>query len=274
MSVDARIRKGLTMIEKELPEVDTLDSSKNLERDTRRGDRRRRALIAAAAAVLVAGGVYGVTRANSDTTNQPAHRPSTSTPQAYRDDGATKPPGRYRMLVGVDDAGAPIDADFTFYGVWEGGGDPVYQSGGGVAPGGMAIYQPLALAAGSGCLSDPPNTNVGQTAQQLAQQLARLPQSTVLQRAATTQAFGHEAVHLRLLIDQQNCGQDIYRVAETLRGGHGISYGPQPVLVDFWIENVGGGPMVVETWHGEGAPSQMVDQIARTQRSITFVTEK
>jgi len=56
MSVDARIRRGITMIENNLPEVDTLEAYENLERDIRRDSRRRRAVIgaAAAAAVLVA----------------------------------------------------------------------------------------------------------------------------------------------------------------------------------------------------------------------------
>ena len=175
------------------------------------------------------------------------------------------------MLVGVDDSGAPITADFTFYDVWEGGGYPVYRTDARTA-GRMAIYQPIAIAAGTGCLSDPPSTHVGQTPHQLAQQLARLPKSTVLQSPTTTQAFGHEAIHLRLRINQQECGHDIYRVAESLHGDHGISYGPRPVLIDFWVQNRGGVPLVVETWHEDTAPSQLIDQIARTQRSVTFVT--
>jgi Tol biopolymer transport system component len=56
MSVDARIRRGLTMIEKELPTVDTVEGFDSLERDIRRDRNRRRTVIgvAAAAAVLVA----------------------------------------------------------------------------------------------------------------------------------------------------------------------------------------------------------------------------
>jgi hypothetical protein len=60
MSVDARIRKGLTMIEKELPGVDPLAEFEDLERDIRRGSRRRRALIGAAAAVVVAAAASAV----------------------------------------------------------------------------------------------------------------------------------------------------------------------------------------------------------------------
>jgi hypothetical protein len=272
MSDDARIREVLTMIEKELPEIDTVESFENLERDLRhRGHRRGRALIAAAAVVVVAGGVYGLIKNNSDATNQPAHQPSASTPQAYRNDGFDKTPGTYRMLVGVDDTGAPINADVTFYDTWETGDFPVYRPGGAGSPvGGMAIYQPLALAAGSGCLGDPPNTNVADTPMRLARQLARLPRSTVLQQPTTVHEFGHQAVHLAVRINQQKC-PDIYRIAETLHGNHGISYGADPVLLNFWVQSHGGIPVVIETWCEDSALSLM-DQIARTEKSITFVT--
>jgi hypothetical protein len=80
-----------------------------------------------------------------------------------------------------------------------------------------------------------------------------------------------------------DCGNDIYRVAMTLRGGHGISYGHTPeTILDFWVANVGGSrphvddiggvPVVVETWHQVGASSQVLAQIARTRDSISFET--
>ena len=62
------------------------------------------------------------------------------------------------------------------------------------------------------------------------------------------------------------------RVAASLRGDHGTTYGPRPVLIDFWVQDLGGIPLVVETWHEDNAPSRTVDQIARTQKSVTFVT--
>jgi hypothetical protein len=239
--------------------------------------------MAAAAAVLVAGGVYGVIKTNPDTTNQPANQPSTTSPQPYRDNGFSKAPGRYRMLVGVTGTGAPINADFTFYDTWQGGGEPVYRAGPGSPAGGMAIFHPVALAAGTGCLSDQPNTHVGQTPKQLVRQLAHLPRSTVLQRPTTDQAqfgvrgspfgaFGHKVIHLGVRINQQKCYPDIYRVAETSNGGHGISYGPRPVLVNFWVLSLGGTPIVVETWAEDTARGQMWKQIAHTWESIRFVT--
>jgi hypothetical protein len=273
MSVDARIRRGLTMIDKQLPEIDTVTSYANLDRDARRRNRHRRTPVAAAvaAAVVLAGGIYGVVKATSDSTNQPADQPSTTTPQPYRSDGFNKTPGRYRMLVGVDDTGAPINADVTFYDTWMDGDFPMYQPGAKGSPvGGIAIYQPIALAAGTGCLSDLPDTNVAETPAQLAQQLARLPQSTLVQSPATSQASGRTVVHLSVRVNQQRCY--IYRVAETLHGNHGISFGPDPVLLNFWVQSLGGIPVVIETWWEDNAPRQLRDQIALTEKSITFVT--
>jgi hypothetical protein len=117
----------------------------------------------------------------------------------------------------------------------------------------------------------------------LAHQLAHLPRSTVLQQPTPVQAFGRSAVHLQLRIDQ-HCPTSVYRVAETLRGGHGISYGDlfRPVVIDFWVEDVGPGrpqvddvggvPVVVETWHQVGTASDVLHQITRTRDSISFVT--
>jgi len=183
------------------------------------------------------------------------------------------------MLVGVDETDAAVDADLSFEDVsaaipdmWESGNFPVVSDVTG-SYGGVAVYQPVALAAGTGCLGHRPNTQVGQTPQKLARQLARLPRSTVVQAPTPVHAFGRDAVHLRLRIDQ-HCGEGVYRVAQTQYGGHGISYGDihKDVVMDFWVEDVRKVPLVVETWHQEGASSQMVDDIARTRDSITFVT--
>jgi len=70
------------MIEKELPEVDTLVGYENLQGDIRRNLRRRRALTAAAAAVVLAAGVglgAGTLLAgdHDNSTPRPSHTPST-----------------------------------------------------------------------------------------------------------------------------------------------------------------------------------------------------
>lgn len=248
-------------------QTDTADAANRLEARLERidHDRRRRtltALGAAAAAVLVAAGVYGVTRAGSPTTDQPAGRPPHSLPSTTAQD--------YKMLVGDDAQGVAIYADVTLYGAWTASDHPVLSDSTGNY-GGLAVYQPLALAAGTGCLSDKPNTRVGQTPEMLAEQLAQLPRSTVLQSPTRMLVFGRHVIHLQLRINP-NCGKGVYRVAETIDGGHGISYGKSSthVVIDFWVENVRGVPVVIETWRHDGAPNQMVHQIARSRMSITL----
>jgi hypothetical protein len=251
-----------------------------------------RAWIVAAVAVVVAGGVYGLAQVDTGATSGPAPAvtPSSSpsstvssegSVRVYKDEGAEVLPGRYRMVVGLDTHDVPIDAEFTLHEVWLSGNYPVLRDAG--IYGGLAVYQPTALSAGTGCLNDNPNTHVAQTPTKLAQQLAGLPRSTVLQPPTPVTAFGHPAMHLQLRI-MQRCGRGVYRVAETLRGGHGISYGDTltPVVIDFWVEDVstgrprvddiGGAPIVVETWHQAGASSQMVNEIAQAGDSIKIVT--
>jgi hypothetical protein len=300
MNIDQQLRAALgheaEMQNAPAPDVERLIRGGRLRQRRRNRARAAWVGVAAAASVLVAGGMYAVLNVRADTVDLPSHvptlapSPSTTTPRTYTLDGSAIAPGTYRLLVGVDANDVPIDADLSF-------GE---QTGSGGAPkswrsdnypvlsdetghyGGVAVYQPTALAAGTGCLSDSANTHVGQTPQQLARQLARLPHSTVLQSPTPVQAFGHQAVHVRVRINN-DCADDIYRVAMTLRGGHGISYGhASETVMDFWVEDVGAGrpqvddvggvPVVVETWHQQGASNQLLDEIASTRDSITFVT--
>ena len=231
--------------------------------------------VAAAVAVLVAGGVYGVTRSDHGTAVGPAGKPPpTNASHTYPNNpGTTIQPGTYRMLLGKNDAGAAVHANITFDNTaWQSGGanDPLLLKAN--SNGGVAVYSPLGLAAGTGCVSDDKlNTNLGDTPQSLAQQLAGLPQSTVLQAPTPVQAFGRDAVHLRLRINN-NCGAGWYRVAETILGAHGITYDPvRAVVIDFWLVDEGR-PVVIETWHEVHSPSELVDQIARTRDSITLST--
>ena len=64
-----------------------------------------------------------------------------------------------------------------------------------------------------------------------------------------------------------------YRVAETPRGSRGISYSsvPTTVVMDFWVLNLDGVRVVVDTWYQDGASSGLVDRITRASDSISFV---
>ncbi len=185
-------------------------------------------------------------------------------------------PGTFRILVGADAEGAPIAADLTFTGLgWNAGNFPLL--GIGESFGGVGVYQPIALAAASGCDGDLVNSNLEGSPYSLAQQLAALPGSTVLQPAESTELLGRYAVHVQVRIPQTCPTPQYYRVAETPRGGRGITYDRRdgtmpPVVMDFWVMELEGRPLVVDTWHQQGASADIVRRIAQTRDSITFVT--
>lgn len=228
--------------------------------------------VLAAAAVVLMAVLLGWPTQGSGSVEPIKAPPSATTPQAYKNTGALIEPGPYRMVVGMDDSGVPIEADLTFGGhLWGAGDYPVMANSGGVA-----VYLPLALAAGTGCYGDALNLDVGDTPEAIAAQLAQLPDSTVVQAPAPVEKFGYATVHLQARIDQ-DCGDEIYAVAHTRHGAHGISYGDvtKDVVIDFWVMDLGrGDPVVVETWHQAGTPSHLVDQITATRDSIRFVTSR
>ena len=45
-----------------------------------------------------------------------------------------------------------------------------------------------------------------------------------------------------------------------------------PVIMDFWVMELEGKPLVVDTWYQQGASADLVRRIAQTRDSITFVT--
>ena len=188
------------------PDVDELISGGRVRRRRRN---QGRVAVAAAVAVLLAGGAYGVTLIDSTTKAAPADtsKPSRSAePQSLPTAGGSElQPGTYRMLAGVGATGAALEADLTLDGAgWTDGNYPVVSDGTHTA--GVAVYRPQALAAGSGCNGDNPNSDVGETSPALARQLAQLPRSTVVQAATQQRAFGRDTVHLRLRIDDRCTG--------------------------------------------------------------------
>ena len=251
--------------------------------------RRRRNMtrigLTAAIVVLAGGAAYGVSqidpggpRSDPGTVDQPNHpSESEAIPPALPRNPGTEPlePGTYRVPVGTDLTGAAIEADLTFEGAnWRAGDFPVLKDDG--TFGGFGVYQIAALGAGSGCNDDVRNSNVGGNAQFLAGQIAQLPRSTVVQAAAPTKLLGHDALHLRLRIDSECPAPWWYRVAETPRGSRGISYGGDPtaVTIDFWILELEGVSVVVDSWHQQGASADLIDRIARARESIAFATRR
>ena len=126
--------------------------------------------------------------------------------------------------MGADAAGAPIAADLTFEGPgWDAGNFPVLQGRRElrrVRP----STSPISLAAASGCDDDLANSNLEGSPHSLAQQLAALPGSTVVQPVEPTELLGRHALHVQVRIRQTCPAPQYYRVAETPRGGRGITY--------------------------------------------------
>lgn len=282
MTFDEQLRAALNleaeMLDAPRPDVQDLISG-GRERRRRRNTTRLGGV--AAAVVLVAGGVYGVMQldpgsaSSSDVAASPtatSEPPTTSQPVPI-DGAALDADTTYRMLVGVGATGETIDVDLTVDGTgWTSGNFPVVSEY--LSYGGVGAYRPMALAAGSGCADDGPSMDVGETTQALAQQLTQLPSSTVVQPPTPVQAFGHDALHLQLRIAADCPDDQGYRVAETPRGSFGINYAdvPKDVVIDFWVVDLDGVPVVVDMWHQDDASSQLVDRIASTRDSITFVT--
>jgi hypothetical protein len=248
--------------------------------------RRRRTIarlgVAAAATVLVGSAAYGMTQADPSGsrtgpgpagTSSPVPGLAATPPSMPNDDGVIEPGARYRVVVGADASGALIEADLTLDGAgWAAGDFPVLVGERSFA--GFGVYQPFRLAAGTGCVEDRSSSDLGETAPDLAARLALLPRSTVLEPPAPTRAFGHDGLHLRLRVDAECAAW--YRVADAARGSRGITYSAPGssspgVVIDFWVLDVGGTPVVVDQWRNADAPAGLVERATAARESITFV---
>ena len=194
-----------------------------------RARRRRRHAIRAgvgfAAVALVAGGVYGITQIDPWGTPAGSGPAATVTTLPSFQDTEFVPikPGTYRMDVGAAANGARVEAELTVKGPgWLSGTQPVVSEVSPVEVGpieaGVGVYQPRLLAGGSGCTGTWTGRAPGTTPLEMARQLTRLPSSEVVQRPTATRAFGHDALHLRLRIDDHCPMDEFYRLAETPSG--------------------------------------------------------
>ena len=139
---------------------------------------------------------------------------------------------------------------------------------------GVGVYQPKLLAGGTGCTGSWRGRAPGATPLEMARQLTRVPRSEVVQRPTATRAFGHDALHLRLRIDDRCPMDGYYRLAETPSGDRGISYGNTPlvVVIDLWVVDVDGTAVVVDMWRHADTPSVQLETTRLTRRSIRFET--
>ena len=247
----------------------------------RRRRNAQRLGVAAVALLVLGGGVYGAFQVdrdeirNSDVVGEPtpSAEPTTAPPELPSDEGAFPlQPGTYRSLVGLTATGAPIEADLSVAGQgWQAGNFATL--GDNDSTGGVGAYVPDALAAGSGCSGDEPTTDLGESPEALAGDLAALPRSTVLEPPTPGRALGRDVYRLRVRITDDCPSGQGYRVADSARGSRGISYSETPttVIVDFLVVDLEGDAVVVDLWHQEGASQKLIDKLTRARDSITFV---
>jgi hypothetical protein len=291
MNLDQELRAALDR-EADMPDIPPPDIEGLISRGRVRRRRRNanRVGAVAAAVVLVGGTAYGVTQVSSgnprtgpDIADQPSVLPDateTPSPQPYVDtDGNPIEPGAYRKYVGQDGSGASISVYLTFDDQgWFSTGHPTVSEYKATTWAGLGVLQPRALAGGtSGCTSDEWRTRSQEpapTPQALGEQLTRLPRSSVVQPLTTTEAFGYDGVHLRLHIDANCPPRQYYLVAES-DGDLGITRARDPgqVVMDIWVVDVDGSPVMVASWHEPEASSDLVDKVTRVRDSIRFVTE-
>jgi hypothetical protein len=96
----------------------------------------------------------------------------------------------------------------------------------------------------------------------------------VVQSVTSTQVSGHPAQHLQLLIDPECPANEGYVALEAASGSRGLNYPrPRPLTIDFWVVDVDGTPVVLDTWSQLGAPEELVDTATETSESASFVTD-
>jgi hypothetical protein len=238
--------------------------------------------------VLVAGAVYGVTLAGPGDQwtvavppGSPEPGPSEpsapsaprTTPPPYQDlDGSAIEPGTYRMYVGADADGGKIEADLTLTGPsWTARDLPMVAEDRSWAS--VGVYRPDALAGAAPCSAGWQGREADRTPPSLVRQLVRLPWSTLVQPPTPTEAFGHDAIHLRLRIDDQCPPGEYYQVATAPAGSRGITYShpSEEVLIDFWVVDLDGTVVVVDLGHVVDASTELVGRATQARDSIEFV---
>ncbi|KRF35335.1 hypothetical protein ASG94_14645 [Nocardioides sp. Soil805] len=242
--------------------------------------RRRRNVVrlgaVAAATVLVGSTAYGVLQV--DLTAPGTDQGPASTPSPVVEEPPGLEPGRpYRMVVGSLRSGPLIEAEVTVDSDrWVDGDFARLGNSTGTTWVGFGVYEPVRLAAGTGCVDDRRMVMSEDTPDAVARQLAGLPRSEVLQAPARTEAFGRSAVHLRMRIDAECLNW--YRVAETERGARGITYtapgvAALNVIIDFWVMGVDGTPVIVDQWRNADAPAEIVYEATRARESVTIFVD-
>ena len=123
-----------------------------------------------------------------------------------------------------------------------------------VATAACAVYRPMALAAGSGCLGD--DAEHGRRRDPaVARAAARPAPAEHGPPGAHTRAGVRPRRRPPAAADRQRLRRRGVprRRDDPRRSRHHLRRRPQTVVIDFWVVDVGGVPVVVDTWHQDDA---------------------
>ncbi len=295
MNLDEDLRTAL-VTESERREAPLVDLAGMMTRG--RARRRRRTVLRVgmvAAVVALTGGVAFALAQDDRAAPEPVAPPTPdATPllTGCAVNGCVEP-GSYRVRLGADEDAFPVRATLTVeadrWGPY--GSEPtanrISQPGttGAVV---FTVYEPTAFAGPRPCdaedtLELAPDASVDD----VAHRLARLPQFDVVRGTTQVPAFGHETLHLQVRADRIRCteqqggdqeGLAQYNLADIVKvppaWADSDIYPGQPVLIDFWVLDVGGHNIVVES-RQEGSPTkEMTEQLDQVRGSLRFVSQE
>ena len=287
MTLDQRLAEAATHVAGQVdpPEVDL-----GLVRAQARANHRRTVALAVAAALVAVGlaGIPLLAAGRGSAAPQPAVSPRSGIIKALRaTDCATQHclrPGTYGIGLGLN-SGRSLRATLT---VSTGGWDAFrwdhqiarIDDAGTVV---LGVYQPFGLAGPEPCATEGATRRLapGATIDDFAALLSTIPRFAVVDGPREVSAFGQDARYLKVRADPLSCpadaGPDRWYNLAHIYGGEGaepdgsVDIRPgRPVVIEFWVLQVGLKPVIVEA-RLEGRPDDaMVEELDRVRESITF----
>lgn len=249
----------------------------------------RRTVALAVAAALVAIGLAGTSLLASGretTAPQPAVSPKGQIVLTLRNTNCVA--GRclqaraYGIPLGRDAAGDRLRAKVTvptdgWEGTWDGHRISRASAGGAAV---LSVYQPHGFAAQQPCGQDVTTKLATEaTMDDVVHDLTTLPQFDVVDGPRARPAFGHDTRYLKVRANRLTCPSlrgaryqlaDIYWGEGEESGGESAIEPGRAVVIEFWVLETGGKPVVVEA-RQEGAPgAALVHQLDQLRGSLTF----
>ena len=286
MNLDQRLADAARHLAEQVdpPEVD-LDAV----RSQAHANRRRTLALAVAAAVVAVGlaAIPLLAAGRGTATPEPAASPRSEIIRTLRDSNCAMDrclkPNTYAIPLGGDSSQHRLRARLEVRSEgWEARYDAhrISQTNaeGAVV---LTVYQPDAFAGPQPCGVHGAGTTVAPeaTMDDVARLLTTLPQFAVLEGPRALPAFGRDTRYVKVRADRVSCTMvrgaryqlaDIYWGDGFDSGGESAIEPGRPVLIEFWVLELEGKPVVVEA-RQEGRPeSAMIDRLDQVRQSLTF----